>query len=92
MRTLWRMLGAGVGVALVLAGCAAAPVSETSAQDEKPVVLTTFTVLADHGYSDAEIVDWLFARGEDWPAGQSAMEAIGAGVKTEVRRRAMAAG
>ena len=47
MRTLWRMLGAGVGVALVLAGCAAAPVSETSAQDEKPVVLTTFTVLAD---------------------------------------------
>ncbi|MFN8096710.1 MAG: Rv2175c family DNA-binding protein [Dermatophilaceae bacterium] len=50
----------------------------------------TFTVLADGGFSDAEIIDWLFAPDPSWPgAGGSAMAAIRAGFKTEVRRRAM---
>lgn len=45
MRTRWwRMLGAAVVGALVLAGCG---VASSGAQKDRPLVLTTFTVLAD---------------------------------------------
>lgn len=40
----WRMLGAAVVGALVLAGCG---VPSSGAQKDRPLVLTTFTVLAD---------------------------------------------
>ena len=45
MRTRWwRMLGAAVVGALVLAGC---EIASSGAQKDRPLVLTTFTVLAD---------------------------------------------
>lgn len=53
-----------------------------------PELPGTFTVLADGGFSDDEIVEWLFAR-DDRLVGGSPIEAIRQGAKTEVRRRAM---
>lgn len=45
MRTRWgRVLGAAVVGALVLAGCG---VASGGAEKDRPLVLTTFTVLAD---------------------------------------------
>ncbi|ACU86893.1 ABC-type metal ion transport system, periplasmic component/surface adhesin [Brachybacterium faecium DSM 4810] len=45
MRTRWwRMLGAAVVGALVLAGCG---IASSGAEKDRPLVLTTFTVLAD---------------------------------------------
>lgn len=49
----------------------------------------TFTVLADGGFSDEEIVAWMFAPDETLPGGPTPLAAIRAGFKTEVRRRAM---
>lgn len=53
----------------------------------------TFTVLRDARMSDAEVLAWLFARDETLPGGATTpVEAIRAGFKTEVRRRAMEEG
>jgi hypothetical protein len=49
----------------------------------------TFTVLADGGMDDAEILRWLFTPDETLPAGGTPVDALAAGFKTEVRRRAM---
>jgi len=49
----------------------------------------TFTVLADGGMSDAEIIGWLFAPDDTLPVPGAAIDALRAGFKTEVRRRAM---
>lgn len=49
----------------------------------------TFTVLADGGMNDEELLRWLFTPDSTLPAGGSPVEALGAGFKTEVRRRAM---
>ncbi len=59
--------------------------------DDGPVAALkgTFTVLADGGFDDEEIIDWLHAPDPSWPAGENALGAIRAGFKTEVRRRAM---
>lgn len=46
----------------------------------------TLTVLADAGFEDAEAIAWLF--GADGQLGTSPLEALRAGRKTEVRRRA----
>ncbi|KRE36851.1 transcriptional regulator [Janibacter sp. Soil728] len=54
-----------------------------------PELAGTFTVLSDAAFSDEEILEWMFARDETWPAGSTAIEAMLAGFKTEVRRRAM---
>ncbi|WP_368244561.1 Rv2175c family DNA-binding protein [Janibacter sp. Y6] len=55
-----------------------------------PALRGTFTVLRDARMSDDEVVAWLFARDETLPGGATtAIEAIRAGFKTEVRRRAM---
>jgi len=54
-----------------------------------PELAGTFTVLADAAFSDEEIVEWMFARDESLPGGPTPIEAIRAGFKTEVRRRAM---
>lgn len=50
----------------------------------------TITLLADAGYRDAEIVDWLFARDDSLPG--SPIEALRAGRSREVHRRAQASG
>lgn len=47
----------------------------------------TVTVLADGGYRDEEIVDWLLAADESLQGG-SAIASLREGNKTEVRRRA----
>ncbi|QGN57551.1 Rv2175c family DNA-binding protein [Nostocoides sp. HKS02] len=49
----------------------------------------TFTVLADGGMGDEELLRWLFTPDSTLPAGDCPVEALAAGFKTEVRRRAM---
>lgn len=54
-----------------------------------PALKGTFTVLADGGLGEVEILRWLFTPDPTLIAGGSPVEAIRAGHKTEVRRRAM---
>lgn len=49
----------------------------------------TFTVLADGGMRDDEIIRWLHTPDDTLPTGGTPLDAIRAGFKTEVRRRAM---
>jgi hypothetical protein len=49
----------------------------------------TFTVLADGGMDDVEIVRWLHTPDPSLPVDGHPLDAIRAGFKTEVRRRAM---
>jgi len=51
----------------------------------------TFTVLGDSRMSDAQILRWLFTPDDTLPVQGSPMDALLAGFKTEVRRRAMEA-
>ncbi len=48
----------------------------------------TFTVLADGGMDDPEIIRWLFTPDESLPVPGAPIDALWAGHKTEVRRRA----
>jgi excisionase family DNA binding protein len=48
----------------------------------------TLTVLADAGFSDHEALRWLFTRDESLPG--RPVDALRAGRKTEIRRRAQA--
>jgi hypothetical protein len=48
----------------------------------------TFTVLADGGMNDDEILSWLFTPDETLPVDGAPIDALIAGHKTEVRRRA----
>ena len=54
-----------------------------------PALKGTFTVLADGGMDDAEIIRWLHTPDPTLPVPGSPLDAIRAGFKTEVRRRAM---
>lgn len=54
-----------------------------------PALKGTFTVLADGGMDDEDIVRWLHTPDATLPAGGTPLDAIRAGFKTEVRRRAM---
>ncbi|WP_308279548.1 Rv2175c family DNA-binding protein [Phycicoccus mangrovi] len=54
-----------------------------------PALRGTFTVLADGGMDDAEIIRWLHTPDETLPVPGTPLDAIRAGFKTEVRRRAM---
>lgn len=54
-----------------------------------PALRGTFTVLADGGMDDEEILRWLFTPDDTLPAPGAPIDAIRAGFKTEVRRRAM---
>lgn len=59
--------------------------------DEGPLhaLKGTFTVLADGGMSDIEILRWLHTPDDTLPVPGAPIDAIHAGFKTEVRRRAM---
>ncbi|SDS44708.1 hypothetical protein SAMN04489860_1569 [Paraoerskovia marina] len=63
------------------------------AADDRRVVLSslagTITVLGDRGYSDEEILSWLFSEQE--PLGCAPIDALRAGRTTEVRRIAQVA-
>lgn len=54
-----------------------------------PHLRGTVTVLADGGMTDTEILSWFFTADETWPVPGSPVDALRAGHKTEVRRRAM---
>ncbi len=54
-----------------------------------PALKGTFTVLADGGMSDVEVIRWLHTVDDTLPVGGTPLDAIHAGFKTEVRRRAM---
>lgn len=56
-----------------------------------PELVGTFTVLADGRMSDTQILRWLFTPDETLPAEGAPIDALLAGFKTEVRRRAMEA-
>lgn len=70
----------------------AAPTVQGTAEDGEPrwAVLTalrgTLTVLGDAGFDAAESIEWLFSTDE--VLGRTPMEALRAGSKSEVRRRA----
>jgi len=54
----------------------------------RPELRGTFTVLADGGMNDDEIIEWLFTPDETLPVEGAPIDAIRAGHKTEIRRRA----
>lgn len=54
-----------------------------------PHLRGTFTVLADAGMKDHEILRWLFTPDSTLPVQGAPIDALIAGFKTEVRRRAM---
>lgn len=56
----------------------------------RPELKGTFTVLADGGMSDEEILRWLFTVDESLPVTGAPIDSLIAGHKTEVRRRAQA--
>lgn len=56
----------------------------------RPELKGTFTVLADGGMSDLDIVRWLFTPDPTLPVPGAPIDALAAGHKTEVRRRAQA--
>ncbi|WP_226913358.1 Rv2175c family DNA-binding protein [Gephyromycinifex aptenodytis] len=55
----------------------------------RPELPGTFTVLTDGGMNDCELLTWLFTPDETLPVPGSPMDALLAGHKTEIRRRAM---
>ncbi|MGL5864614.1 MAG: Rv2175c family DNA-binding protein [Dermatophilaceae bacterium] len=66
-------------------------VPEAFVGDEGPLppLRGTFTVLADGGMDDADIIRWLFTDDDTLPVPGSPLDALRAGFTTEVRRRAM---
>ncbi|WP_030146283.1 Rv2175c family DNA-binding protein [Terrabacter tumescens] len=54
----------------------------------RPELRGTFTVLADGGMDDEEIIEWLHTPDATLPAEGAPIDAMLAGFKTEVRRRA----
>ncbi|HET7397430.1 MAG TPA: Rv2175c family DNA-binding protein [Intrasporangium sp.] len=81
-----ELLGARIGERNVVA------IPEKFFDDEGPRsdLKGTFTVLADGGMNDAEILTWLFTPDETLPVPGAPIDALRAGHKTEVRRRAQA--
>lgn len=56
----------------------------------RPDLKGTFTVLADGGMTDLEILRWLFTDDDTLPVPGAPIDALIAGHKAEVRRRAQA--
>lgn len=54
----------------------------------RPELRGTFTVLGDGGMDDLDIVHWLFTPDDTLPVPGAPIDALHAGHKTEVRRRA----
>ena len=82
-----QILSARIGPRHVIA-IPAKFVNETGLLPELP---GTFTVLRDSRMTDSEILRWLFTPDETLPVPGAPMDALLAGFKTEVRRRAMEA-
>lgn len=54
----------------------------------RPELKGTFTVLADGGMDDDDIIEWLFTPDPTLPVEGAPIDALRAGHKTEIRRRA----
>jgi len=54
----------------------------------RPELKGTFTVLADGGMDDDEIIEWLFTPDPTLPVEGAPIDSLRAGHKTEIRRRA----
>ena len=54
----------------------------------RPELRGTFTVLADGGLADDEIIEWLFTPDPTLPVDGAPIDSLRAGHKTEIRRRA----
>jgi excisionase family DNA binding protein len=54
----------------------------------RPELRGTFTVLADGGMDDDEIIEWMFTPDPTLPVDGAPIDALRAGHKTEIRRRA----
>ncbi len=67
----------------------AVPEGFLDADGPLPALKGTVTVLNDGGMTDVEAIRWLHTRDETLPGPGTPIEAIHAGFKTEVRRRAM---
>lgn len=78
--------------AFLVPGHLANPAQPARSADEEWTVLAslqgTLTVLADAGFSDEEAIAWLFTPDDSLPG--TPIDALRAGRKTEVRRRAQA--
>lgn len=86
-----RLLDDGELIAIRRGERAVLSVPAAFAAEEGPVAALrgTCTVLGDGGFTDEDIVRWLFTPQESLPGGPTPMSALLAGFKTEVRRRAM---
>lgn len=67
---------------------AAIPAKFFDQSGPRPELRGTFTVLADGGMDDEEIIAWLFTPDATLPVEGAPIDAIRAGHKTEIRRRA----
>ena len=68
----------------------AVPTSFLGAAGPRPELKGTFTVLADGGMNDVEIIRWMHTVDETLPGAGTPLEALALGHKTEIRRRAQA--
>jgi excisionase family DNA binding protein len=66
----------------------AVPAKFVDESGPRPELKGTFTVLADGGMSDEEIIAWLFTPDVTLPVKGAPIDALRAGHKTEIRRRA----
>jgi hypothetical protein len=82
-----HVLGVRIGPRQVMA----VPAKFVTDEGPLPELAGTFTVLGDSRMSDADILRWLFTPDDTLPAPGAPIDALLAGFKTEVRRRAMEA-
>ncbi len=68
----------------------AVPTSFLGATGPRPELKGTFTVLADGGMNELEIIRWLHTVDPSLPGAGTPLDALALGHKTEVRRRAQA--
>lgn len=66
----------------------AVPAGFLDANGPRPELKGTFTVLADGGMNDLQIIRWLHTLDPTLMGGATPLAALAAGRKTEVRRRA----
>ncbi|GAA5028930.1 hypothetical protein GCM10023258_24960 [Terrabacter aeriphilus] len=79
-----ELLGVRIGERRVMA----VPEKFLDETGPRPELRGTFTVLADGGYDDEEIITWLFTPDATLPVEGAPIDAMRAGHKTEIRRRA----
>ena len=82
-----QVLGVRIGPRKVLS----VPSKFFNEQGPLPELPGTLTVLGDSRMTDAQILRWLFTPDDTLPVQGAPMDALLAGFKTEVRRRAMEA-